>query len=133
MAVSNQEGNEEARVTDDYGKSASGREDRKRLRDLGLDLLDLISEGNIGLMKAVERFDPARGLKLSTYAAWWIRQAIRAALVNQGKTIRLPAKVVNKIFRIQRVSFQMSEELGCEPSDDELAEEIGISKGSVSE
>ena len=101
--------------------------------DLGLPSLDLISEGNIGLMKAVERFDPAMGGKLSTYAAWWIKQAIKRALANQSKTIRLPVHVVDKISKIRRASLQMSDELGREPTDDELAQEIGISHSKVSQ
>src|SRR5215813_7587743 len=94
--------------------------------NLGLPLPDLISEGNIGLMEAVGRFDPGKGSKLSTYASWWINRAIQRALVNQSKTIRLPAEVVDRIARMRRVSAQVSNELGREPTDEELAEELGI-------
>jgi RNA polymerase primary sigma factor len=101
--------------------------------NVGLPLLDLVSEGNIGLMKAVGRFDPAKGGKLSTYAAWWIKQSIKRALANQSKTIRLPVHLVDKISKMRRVSLQMGEELGREPTDDELAEEVGISGRKVSQ
>jgi RNA polymerase primary sigma factor len=101
--------------------------------NLGLPLLDLISEGNLGLMKAVERFDPAKGGKLSTYGAWWIKQSIKRALANQSKTIRLPVHLIDKIYKLYRASLTMSEELGREPTDEELSEEIGISSAKLSQ
>ena len=87
----------------------------------GLSVLDLINEGNIGLMKAVERFDPSKGGKLSTYGSWWIKQSIKRALANQSKTIRLPVHMVDRVAKIRRTVAKMEEELGREPTNEELS------------
>jgi len=103
----------------------------REYEDYGLPLLDLINEGNMGLMKGVERFDPSKGAKLSTYAAWWIKQSIKRALANQSKTIRLPVHLVDKIAKMRRLTLKLQEEFGREPTDEELAEEMQISPAKV--
>ena len=100
---------------------------------LGLPLLDMINEGNIGLMKAVERFDPSKGGKLSTYGSWWIKQSIRRAIANQSKTIRLPIHAMDKLSKASRLAIEMRDELGREPLAEELAEVLGLRASRLTE
>lgn len=100
--------------------------------NLGLSVLDLINEGNMGLMKAVERFDPSKGGKLSTYASWWIKQGIKRALANQSKTIRLPVHMVDRVTLIRRTAAKLSENLGREPTNEEIAETLNLPATRVS-
>ena len=97
----------------------------------GMQFLDLIQEGNLGLMKAVDKFDYAKGFKFSTYATWWIRQAITRAIADQARTVRIPVHMVETIHKVSRVSRQLLQELGREPSSEEIAEVIGMTPEKV--
>ena len=99
--------------------------------NFGLSLMDLISEGNFGLIKAVERFDPDKGGKLSTYASWWIKQAIKRALASNGKTIRLPVHMVDRIAQMRRITARLTAEIGREPHNDEIAMAMEIPLAKV--
>lgn len=105
----------------------------KRYVGRGMLFLDLIQEGNIGLMKAVDKYDPSKGFKFSTYATWWIRQAITRAIADQARTIRVPVHMVETINKLARVQRQLTQELNREPTDEEIAKKLGISIEKVRE
>jgi RNA polymerase primary sigma factor len=98
----------------------------KRYRNSGLPLLDLVQEGNLGLMRAVDKFEHERGFKFSTYATWWIRQSIARGIADKGRTIRVPAHVLDALSSIARASGELNRRFGREPTDEELAEATGI-------
>ena len=104
----------------------------KDYSNYGLPLADLIAEGNVGLMKAVERFHPDKGAKFSTYGAWWIKQCIKRALANQGKTIRMPVHAIEKVSKLRRIHTQLFEELGREPTIEEIAKEAELDPAKAS-
>ncbi len=103
----------------------------RRYQNLGLPLMDLIQEGNIGLLRAIDRFEPARGFRLSTYATWWVRQAINRAVANQGRTVRLPAYLQDQLHKMQHVAQDLEQALGHAPDDEELAGSLEVAPEQV--
>lgn len=103
----------------------------KEYANYGLPLEDLVAEGNLGLIRAVEKFNPKFKTRFSTYAAWWIKQSVRRALANQSKTIRLPIHIVDKLQKVRRATHQLTEILGRSPEDSEVAEELNIPEAKV--
>ena len=103
----------------------------KRYTGRGLSLIDLIQEGNLGLMRAVQKFDWRRGFKFSTYATWWIRQAITRAIADKGRTIRLPVHVSEALTKLNAAQQRLTQELGREPTDEEIGRELGVDRPRV--
>lgn len=125
------EGSAEARETLIVGNLRLVVKIAHNFKSLGIPLSDLISEGNIGLMKAVEKFKPDKGAKFSSYAAWWIKQSMRRAIANQSRVIRIPVQSAAKINKIQKISLVLAEKLGRIPTEQEIADELGITIRSI--
>ncbi len=131
LAMLNQQGDKQARDALLVANLRLVVSVAQQYRGCGLPLADLIQEGTLGLMRAIKRFDPHRGFRFSTYATWWIKQAISRALANHGRTIRLPVHMLLKVQRLQRSHLRLLQELGREPSAQEMAAALGTSQEEV--
>ena len=133
LAIRVQEGDKEARKQMIAANLRLVVSIARRYAGHGLQLMDLVQEGNLGLMKAVEKFDHTKGFKFSTYATWWIRQAITRAIADQSRTIRIPVHMVESINKTHKVSGKLLQELGREPSEEEIAEIMDLPPEKIRE